>query len=176
MPTDGRITSKKKSASQIADIANLLIDPVLAKKAGINTMLLNAWGEIVGPDFQDSTRPEKIIWPPRNNTSHHEHETGGGLEPGTLTIACEGVRALFLSHQQNEIIARINSFLGFPAISRLKIVQKNVSNMGKRRKKVKNLSSSEQTKLNDMLVKIDNDKLSAALQKLGKAVLSRRKS
>lgn len=176
MSTDSRAKSKKTSACQIADIANLLVDPVLAKKAGINTMLLNIWGEIVGPDFQDSTRPEKIIWPQRDNKLHHESEIGGGLEPGTLTIACEGSRALFLSHQQNQIIARINSFLGFPAISRIKIVQKSVSNVRKRRKKTKRLSSSDETRLNEMLAEIDNDKLSAALQKLGKAVLSDHKS
>ena len=29
---------------------------------------------------------------------------GGGYQPGVLTIACEGARALFLSHQQGEII------------------------------------------------------------------------
>lgn len=176
MSTDKRVTSNNKSATQIADFANLVIDPVLAKKAGINSMLLNVWGEIVGPDFKDSTRPEKIVWPPRNHKRHHESETGGGLEPGTLTIACEGARALFLSHQQNEIIARINSFLGFPAISRIKIVQKNVANTGKQRKKLKSLSSFEQNKLDEMLADIDNEKLAEALHKLGKVVISRNKS
>lgn len=172
MPTDGRVTSKKKSASQIADIANLLIDPILAKKAGINTMLLNAWDEIVGPEFKDSTRPDKIVWPPSNQKMRDEIETGGGLEPGTLTIACEGARALFLSHQQNEVIARINSFLGFPAISRIKIVQKSISQANKQRKKTKGLSVSEQTKLDLLVANIEDDKLTKALKKLGRAVLS----
>ena len=42
-----------------------MIDPVLAKRAGINTLLLGSWDEIAGEDFADCTRPEKIAWPRR---------------------------------------------------------------------------------------------------------------
>ena len=77
-----------------------LVDPVLARRAGINTALLGSWEDIVGENFADCTRPEKIAWPRRDGS-----EGPSGHQPGTLTIACEGARALFLSHQQGEQVA-----------------------------------------------------------------------
>ena len=38
----------RKGSVQIAEIANGLIDPILAKRAGINTLLLGSWDEIAG--------------------------------------------------------------------------------------------------------------------------------
>src|SRR5580765_3838603 len=72
---------------QISEVANGLIDPVLARRAGINTSLLGSWDEIVGEDFADCTRPEKIAWAKRGGNSED-----GGYQPGVLTIACEGAR------------------------------------------------------------------------------------
>ena len=99
----------RKGGRQISEIANGMIDPVLAKRAGINTLLLGSWDEIAGEDFADCTRPEKIAWPRRASEMTGE----GGYQPGVLTIACEGARALFLTHAQGELIQRINGFLRF---------------------------------------------------------------
>ena len=52
--------------------------------------------------------------------------------PVCLTIACEGARALFLTHAQGELIQRINGFFGFHAVSQIRIVQKPVSIASKR--------------------------------------------
>ncbi len=87
----------RKGVIQIAEIANGIMDPLLSKRAGINTALLGSWDEIAGDDFADCTRPEKITWPRRD-----EGPDRGGYQPGVLTIACEGARALFLTHAQGE--------------------------------------------------------------------------
>ncbi|MGZ2457681.1 hypothetical protein ACVINH_002707 [Rhizobium anhuiense] len=110
----------RKDVKQISELANGLIDPVLARRAGINTALLGSWSEIAGEDFADCTRPEKIAWARGGNEA-------GGFRPGVLTIACEGARALFLTHAQGELIQRINSFFGFAAVHQIRIVQKPVS-------------------------------------------------
>lgn len=164
----------RKGALQIAELTNSLVDPILAKRAGINTMLLGIWDEIVGPEFADCSRPDKIIWPQRRDMGAGSSEQGGGLSPGQLTIACEGSRALFLSHQQDEVLQRINSFFGFPAINRIKIVQKVVVKHDLKRKKLRKLSSLQQKKLTEMVDDVEDPKLKEALTKLGKAVLSKR--
>lgn len=89
-------------------------------RAGINTALLGSWSEIAGEDFADCTRPEKIAWARGGGDD-------GSFRPGVLTIACEGARALFLTHAQGELIQRINSFFGFAAVHQIRIVQKPVS-------------------------------------------------
>lgn len=158
---------------QISEVANDLIDPVLAKRAGINTMLLGAWDEIAGSSFADCSRPEKIAWPRRASEMAGE---GGGYQPGVLTIACEGSRALFLSHQQSELIQRINEFFGFPAIRQVRIVQKPVSPPTKRRWAPRPLTGEAARHLDDLVQGIEGDALKAALRRLGTAVLGKQGS
>jgi hypothetical protein len=49
----------RKGEVQISEVANGIIDPVLARRAGISTALLGSWDEIAGEDFADCTRPER---------------------------------------------------------------------------------------------------------------------
>lgn len=163
---------QRKGAMQIAEAANRLIDPVLQRKAGINTALIGSWDEIAGSDFADCSRPEKITWPRRNSEMVGE---AGGLEPGVLTIACEGARALFLSHAQGELIQRINGFFGFPAIRQIRIVQKPVMPPAPPRRRLKPLSSAEKSHLAELTSGIENEPLKAAIERLGKAVYGSRK-
>jgi hypothetical protein len=53
----------RKGSVQIAEVANGLIDPILARRAGINTLLLGSWDEIAGEQFAGCSRPERIRWP-----------------------------------------------------------------------------------------------------------------
>lgn len=163
---------QRRGAQQIAEAANRLIDPVLQRKAGINTALIGSWDEIAGADFADCTRPERITWPRRNDDRRGE---AGGMEPGVLTIACEGARALFLAHAQGELIQRINGFFGFPAIRQIKIVQKPVMQPGARRKRLRPLSATEKNHLDGLTAEIESAPLKAALDRLGRGIYGSRK-
>jgi hypothetical protein len=165
-------TFQRKGVVQISEAANRLIDPVLARKAGINTALIGSWDEIAGAEFADCTRPEKISWPRRVSEMSGE---SGGVEPGVLTIACEGARALFLVHAQGELIQRINGFFGYPAIRQIRIVQKPVTPQQKVRRKPRTLTPAENARLKTMTGDIESETLKAALDRLGRAVLARRK-
>lgn len=157
--------SGRKGIKQISEIANGVLDPVLAKRAGINTMLLGMWDEIAGPDFADCTRPEKIKWPRRDSQSDT-------FVPGTLTIACEGARALFLVHSQDQLIQRLNSVFGFPAVERIKIVQKPISGSAGRRKHPRPLPPDRREKLEAMVSGIESENLREALKRLGAGVMA----
>lgn len=163
---------ERKGAFQIAEAANGLIDPVLQRKAGINTALIGSWDEIAGADFADCSRPERITWPRRNAERQGEP---GGMEPGVLTIACEGARALFLAHAQGELIQRVNGFFGFPAIRQIKIVQKPVSVAGRQRRRLQPLSASEKSHIAELTAEIESEPLKAALDRLGRGVYGSRK-
>lgn len=160
-------TFQRRGAFQIAEAANGLLDPVLQKKAGINTALIGSWDEIAGSDFADCTRPDKITWPRRNADRHGE---AGGMEAGVLTIACEGARALFLAHAQGELIQRINGFFGFPAIRQIRIVQKPVAPSIPRSRKIPPLTGAAALRLDEMVDGVEEGKLRDALKRLGTAV------
>jgi len=158
-----------KGSLQIAEIANGLIDPILAKRAGINTLLLASWDEIAGEQFADCSRPERIRWPRQDGPD----ETGGGFAPGLLTIACEGARALFLAHQEAELISRVNSFFGFRAISQIRIIQKAI-HVPERKPRARPLDAGEKNRLAGMLAEVEDPRLREALERLGTGVLGRK--
>lgn len=160
----------RKGVIQISEVANGIIDPVLARRAGITTALLGSWDEIAGENFADCTRPEKIAWP-----RHGDPGDEGGHRPGVLTIACEGARALFLSHAQGELIARINGFFGYPAIGQIRIVQKPVSTATLKRPRPRKLEGEKAKKLAGMMEGITDDKLRLAIERLGTGVMSARR-
>jgi hypothetical protein len=66
--------------------------------------LLEAWSGIVGPALAEVTMPRR-------------------LGQGTLTIGCAGPVAMELQHLSNEVLGRINQYLGSHSVLRLRFVQ-----------------------------------------------------
>ncbi len=98
------------------------------------------------------------------------------FEPATLVIACEGAAALHLQHETGEIISRVNSFLGFRAVGRIKIVQKPVGLAEERRKpQLRPLTGPEKSRISETVGLIEDDGLRASLEQLGATILGSRK-
>ncbi|RUU53232.1 DUF721 domain-containing protein [Mesorhizobium sp. M2C.T.Ca.TU.002.02.1.1] len=153
----------------VSDLATEILDPVLRKRAGISIGLVQSWEEIAGPRLAIHSRPEKIQWPRRL----HEDDP---FEPATLIIACEGMAALHLQHEAGEVINRVNAFLGFNAIGRIKILQKPVLSQKARPKRAPlPLSEAEKSKLSHLVGKIEDDGLRASLERLGATIMGERK-
>jgi hypothetical protein len=153
----------------VSDLATQILDPVLRKRAGISIGLVQSWEEIAGPRLAGHSRPEKIQWPRRM----HEDDP---FEPATLVIACEGMAALHLQHETGEIINRVNAFLGFNAIGRIRILQKPVlSEKARPKPALRPLTPVEKAKLSDTVGKIEDEGLRASLERLGATILGERK-
>ncbi len=153
----------------VSDLATEILDPVLRKRAGISIGLVQSWEEIVGPRLADRTRPEKIVWPRRLDDDDP-------FEPALLVIACEGAAALHVQHETNEIVSRVNAFLGFAAVGRIRIVQKPVhAGPDKLRPRLRPLSELEKKRVAGTVAKIEDDGLRAALERLGTTILGMKK-
>ena len=136
----------------VSDLATEILDPVLRRRAGISIGLVQSWEEIVGPRLAKSSRPEKIQWPRRMADDDP-------FEPAVLVIACEGVAALHIQHETREIIGRVNAFLGFSAIGRIRIVQKPVAPpSGDPKPMPRALSPEEKTRLAKIVGKIEDER------------------
>ncbi|TAN00730.1 MAG: DUF721 domain-containing protein [Rhizobiaceae bacterium] len=165
------MAAKKRTAyvRPLSDVASEIIDPMLRRRAGISIGLVQSWEEIAGEKLSASTRPERILWPRRA----HEDDP---FAPATLVIACEGMAALRLQHETGEIIQRINAFLGFAAIGRIRIAQKPVgSGVEKARPVLRQLSPTEESLIVGTVQNIENDALRASLENLGKTIMASRK-
>lgn len=149
----------------VSDLATEILDPVLRKRAGISVGLVQSWEEIVGPRLSARTRPEKIQWPRRLNEDDP-------FEPATLVVACEGSAALHLQHETGEIIGRVNAFLGFTAVGRLRIVQKPILNTASMPKpRPRQLTDTERSKLSGTVGMIEDEGLRASLERLGATII-----
>ncbi|RJG45971.1 MULTISPECIES: DUF721 domain-containing protein [unclassified Mesorhizobium] len=153
----------------VSDLATEILDPVLRKRAGISVGLVQSWEEIVGPRIAAKSRPEKIQWPRRL----HEDDP---FEPATLIVACEGLAALHLQHETGEVIGRVNAFLGFTAVGRIRIVQKALIDTSLPPKpRPRALTDGEKTKLAGTVENIEDDGLRAALERLGATIIGTKK-
>lgn len=154
----------------VSDLATEILDPVMRRRAGVSIGLVQSWDEIVGVRLAGRTRPEKIQWPRRMSDDDP-------FEPAVLVIACEGAAALHLQHETAEVIGRVNAFLGFPAIGRIRIVQKPVRKVeAPPRPRLRALTPPEKARLAATVGDIEDDGLRQALERLGASILASRGS
>lgn len=155
---------KRSYAVAVADLATGILDPLLRKRAGMSVALVQSWEEIVGPRLSASSRPEKIVWARRLHPDDP-------FEPSLLVIACEGIAALHIQHETSEIISRVNAFMGFNAIGRIRIVQKPLIHYGQKKKPtMRTLQHDETQKIEQICSKIENEDLRASLERLGRTI------
>lgn len=95
-----------------------LSDPIakitraISAKHGFNEgRLLTQWPLIVGPALADYTCPIRVRYPNRQSPQ------------GILVVQVEGAWSVEVKHLEPVIIDRITAFLGYPAITGLKIQQ-----------------------------------------------------
>lgn len=150
-----------------AGYINKILDPLLAKRAGVSTALITAWGEIVGHDLAEMSMPVKVRWPVRIDEDD-------AFQPGTLLVAAEGMAALHLQHQTGEVIDRVNSFMGYRAIARIKLTQKPVEKK-KPKKRLKPITEGEKRKINRLADGIEDEALKESLKRFGQSVIRDKK-
>jgi hypothetical protein len=80
--------------------------------------LLTDWAAIAGTDLATYARPERLRWP-RPGTEEQEAAPRGA----TLVLRVDGARALEVQFRSSQIIARINAYFGYAAVSRLRVLQ-----------------------------------------------------
>jgi hypothetical protein len=88
--------------------ATLAARTAFARAGFADPTLVLRWAEIAGAETARLARPIKLS----------DAATGG-----TLTLKAEPAAALFLQHESRALCARINSYLGRVAVTRLKFVQ-----------------------------------------------------
>lgn len=155
----------RKGAVAIGTLIGAVIDPVTRRRGFATAELIAAWPEIAGARWADCTLPEKISWPRGDNA-------GAAM----LVLRVDGPRAVLVQHEAGQILERVNAFLGYGAIGRLKIVQAPVV-----RPKAAGvlpapvLSTAEEAGLGSSVAAVGEGPLRQALERLGRAVLTDRR-
>ena len=154
-----RGSAPKTLASQVGKLTK----PIFGERGFTDAAIINDWREIVGEYLANHCMPEKI------------HYTHGKKSKGTLHLRIEnGGIALQLQHLESVLIERINAYFGFGAVECIRITQ------GPLPKALENnfssprpLSAIEEQSLFNCLNDVDDDALHQALERLGRAILSK---
>ncbi len=168
VPPTSHTSRRRRGPATVAELVGDVLKPSAKKRGFASTDLFRNWADIVGPMHRDHSQPERLSWPRRM-------EDGGedGFEPATLTVRCEGSRALLFQHEIPQILERINVLFGFPAVSRIRIVQKPIQRPAvSRPARLRPLTRAEEAHVKGLTEGIENDGLRRALEALGAAVLA----
>ncbi len=153
--------TKRRPPKRLADLVGRIIDPVAAKRGFTTADLFSAWPDIVGPNFADCTRPERISWPP------HDPDL-----PGVLALRVDGPVSILIQHELDQIVERVNAFMGYRAVGRIRLVQGPVARTGSPDRDQLALSGEQEMRLDLALEDLDAERLKSALERLGRGVLA----
>lgn len=134
-----------------------LIRPLAKARGTALASLLAEWPLIVGDELARVSLPEKL--------------TGT-----TLRLLVMPSAALVLQHDAPQIVARINAYYGRAAVTRLSLVQGPLPMAAPPRKPARpTLPADRQAALKAATADLKDERLKAALERLGRAILARDK-
>jgi hypothetical protein len=134
--------------------------PMWRKRGFAESRIITDWAAIVGDAIAPYCVPLRIARPQRH---------GGG---GALYVRAAGAWAVELHHLSPQILDRVNSFLGFQAVTELKIVQGPVPSAPQRRRP-KPLPPDARHLISEAVSEVPDDGLRDALERLGEALHKR---
>ena len=149
----------------IAQTALPLAQQLLGQHGFTHIELLSSWETIVGKNLAQYSLPQKLVFP-KNERSN-----------GCLTIMVPtGAFAMEIKQNETKIITQINTFFGYPAVTKIKILQNGNSEDFLIKKKPINkvkktvVSAEEESYITELVKDIERDDLREAVERLGRAV------
>jgi hypothetical protein len=158
---------KRKGALSLGEIVGRVIEPVTARRGFAKADLIAVWPEIAGPMHASCTAPEKIVWP-------RHHPDAEEPPAGTLFIRADGPRAIFVQHELPQIVERVNAFFGYRAVAQARIVQGRVGARAPQPSAPPPVDEAAR-RIASTTAAIEDEALRAALERLGRGVLTKRR-
>jgi hypothetical protein len=119
------------------------------------------WPLIVGPALARHTMPERLRRP-----------RGGEAEGAGLHVRVDGALGIELLHVEPVVIERINTFYGYRAVARLRLIQGPLPpKPAAPPERSRPLSESEEAALGAFLDRVEDARLKSALAALGRGVM-----
>ncbi|MBR7158732.1 MAG: DUF721 domain-containing protein [Alphaproteobacteria bacterium] len=139
-----------------------LAKPVLGKKGFSDIDIIVNWEDIIGTKTAQYVHPLKLAFPKgkRDNAVLHVAVAGGAF-------------AAELSHNKLTVLAKINTFFGYQAVSDIKIKQEAFTPAQDTASEKSSATAPELSDgLKSLLAGIDDEEMQESLARLGKAVIA----
>ena len=137
--------------------------PIFGVRGFADAAIINDWAVIAGEHLADHSAPERI------------HYSPGNKDKGILHLRIDnGGLAIYVQHQGEVLIEKINSYFGYAAVQRIHINQGPLpESLRSTLQPVLPLPETEECKLLKNLSNIDDENLHQALEGLGRAVIGK---
>lgn len=151
--------SSKFGPARLGLFTQRLVKPVFKNRGLMEGKIVTHWPQIVGEKFAHMSFAEKITFPK------------GKRSEGTLHLNVTSSGALFFQYAQDLILERINTFFGYKALSKLRMIHGlTVQREVKIPSPPKILTGEEKVWLEKQIERVEDIELRAYLQKLGEAI------
>jgi len=134
---------------------------VLGKRGLAFGALITDWPAIVGQQLSLRTAPDKLSFP------------RGKREEATLHIRAMGAIALELQHLEPQIIERINSFFGYRAVAKIRLINAALPAAPSPMVRQRTLTMDEEISVTTTIAAVEDDELRATLERFGRSLLAR---
>ncbi|MBL8677396.1 MAG: DUF721 domain-containing protein [Alphaproteobacteria bacterium] len=136
-----------------------LVKPVFKNRGLMEGRIITHWPQIVGEKFAHISFAEKITFPK------------GKRSEGTLHLNVTSSGALLFQYAQDLILERVNTFFGYKALSKLRMIHDlKLQREVKTPSTPKILTEEEKAWLKKQTEGVEDSELQAYLQRLGEAV------
>ncbi len=155
---------RSKKFKSLATSAARITKSIFANRGLADGMIVREWAAIVGPLLSSHSLPEKITYP------------AGARGGGTLFLRAQsGGPATEIQHLEPLIVERINTYFGYRAVAKLKLIQRPLPKMLEppALPHQEPLNPAQENFLEDLLSAIDDPELRVRLEALGRSVLGR---
>ena len=155
------MTIPRKRFRTIGANIEKIVKPIFGRRGFGATTIVNNWVDVVGPVLARHTFPQQISYPMGSRLNGTLH-----LRINSSAIALE------LQHLTPQLLDKINTYFGYRAISRLKIVQGPIPEKEVKKQTPRTiLDADEKRTLERKLNLISDRELKAALSNLGSLVM-----
>ena len=143
--------------SNLTQEVKKLTQSALGKHGFIQVELLSHWRDILGEEQAYGIKPVGLTFPAKERTN------------GTLKVqTAGGAFALLFEHQKGQVIEKINTYFGYPAIKQIKIEQNAIKlNTPQKSDPVWPLDENEIEKLVQKVSSIEDEELRKKMLDIG---------
>ncbi|WP_114394325.1 DUF721 domain-containing protein [Oleisolibacter albus] len=121
--------------------------------------LLTDWASIVGSRLAEQTSPLKLVFP------------AGKREEAVMHLRVSSPAALLLQHEEPQLIERINAYMGWRAVARLKLVHGGPALKSKSYVvPPKRITPQQEKSIAATAATVEDPDLREALERLGRAL------
>jgi hypothetical protein len=146
----------------LGETVDAVAGPMLGRRGFAGSRVAAEWASIVGEALAARSLPERVA------------RTPGGQGGGTLHVRiASGALAVELQHLEPQIVERINTYFGYQAVARLKLLHGPVPERRADHALAHILAPADEATIEGLAAGIEDPTLRQALRDLGKRLFAR---